>query len=208
MSGLREERRRCRVGVCWPPRWCWPAAPGRRGDPTPGVTLAPPTPAGMDEAAHRARRRATDVRGRLQLHREPAPVRQQGPGRRRRRHHPQPRHGSSSVWTSAATCSASATRSPARSPASTSTSQARSRATSSARPSQVEYRILSSADRIAALQNNQVDIVVKTMSITCERKKLVDVLDRVPLRQPADPRATRLDDRAGRPTCPASGCAP
>jgi polar amino acid transport system substrate-binding protein len=41
-------------------------------------------------------------------------------------------------------------------------------------PSQVEYRILSSADRIAALQNNQVDIVVKTMSITCERKKLVN----------------------------------
>jgi polar amino acid transport system substrate-binding protein len=41
-------------------------------------------------------------------------------------------------------------------------------------PSQVEYRILSSADRVTALQNNQVDIVVKTMSITCERKKLVN----------------------------------
>ena len=41
-------------------------------------------------------------------------------------------------------------------------------------PSQVEYRILSSADRVAALQNNQVDIVVKTMTITCERKKLVN----------------------------------
>jgi polar amino acid transport system substrate-binding protein len=40
-------------------------------------------------------------------------------------------------------------------------------------PSQVEYRILSSADRIAALQNNQVDVVVKTMSITCDRKKQV-----------------------------------
>src|SRR5712671_5245650 len=40
-------------------------------------------------------------------------------------------------------------------------------------PSQVEYRILSSADRVAALQNNQVDIVVKTMSITCDRKKQV-----------------------------------
>lgn len=40
-------------------------------------------------------------------------------------------------------------------------------------PSQVEYRILSSADRIAALENNQVDIVVKTMSITCERKQRV-----------------------------------
>jgi polar amino acid transport system substrate-binding protein len=41
-------------------------------------------------------------------------------------------------------------------------------------PSQVEYRILSSADRTTALQNNQVDIVVKTMSITCERRKLVN----------------------------------
>src|SRR5690348_11249109 len=40
-------------------------------------------------------------------------------------------------------------------------------------PSQVEYRILSSADRIAALQNNQVDVVVKTMTITCARKKQV-----------------------------------
>lgn len=37
----------------------------------------------------------------------------------------------------------------------------------------VEYRILSSADRITALQNNTVDIVVKTMTITCERRKQV-----------------------------------
>lgn len=41
-------------------------------------------------------------------------------------------------------------------------------------PSQVEYRILSSADRIAALENDQVDIVVKTMSITCERRERVN----------------------------------
>jgi polar amino acid transport system substrate-binding protein len=41
-------------------------------------------------------------------------------------------------------------------------------------PSQVEYRILTSADRITALENNQVDIVVKTMSITCERRELVN----------------------------------
>ena len=40
--------------------------------------------------------------------------------------------------------------------------------------SAVEYRILSSADRITALQNNAVDIVVKTMTITCERRKLVN----------------------------------
>lgn len=41
-------------------------------------------------------------------------------------------------------------------------------------PSQVEYRILSSADRITALRENTVDIVVKTMTITCERRKLVN----------------------------------
>ncbi|MBX7431976.1 glutamate ABC transporter substrate-binding protein [Mycobacterium sp. Y57] len=41
-------------------------------------------------------------------------------------------------------------------------------------PSQVEYRILSSADRVAALENNEVDVVVKTMTITCERKELVN----------------------------------
>ncbi len=42
------------------------------------------------------------------------------------------------------------------------------------RPSAVEYRILSSADRITALQNNTVDIVVKTMTMTCERRALVN----------------------------------
>lgn len=41
-------------------------------------------------------------------------------------------------------------------------------------PSKVEYRILSSADRIAALQDNTVDIVAKTMTINCERRKLVN----------------------------------
>ena len=41
-------------------------------------------------------------------------------------------------------------------------------------PAAVEYRILSSADRITALQNNTVDIVVKTMTITCERRKQVN----------------------------------
>jgi polar amino acid transport system substrate-binding protein len=41
-------------------------------------------------------------------------------------------------------------------------------------PSQVEYRILSSADRITALEKNGVDIVVKSMSITCERRKQVN----------------------------------
>jgi polar amino acid transport system substrate-binding protein len=41
-------------------------------------------------------------------------------------------------------------------------------------PSQVEYRILSSDERITALQKSEVDIVVKTMTITCERRKQVN----------------------------------
>lgn len=41
------------------------------------------------------------------------------------------------------------------------------------KPTAVEYRILSSAERIAALEANDVDIVVKTMTMTCERRKQV-----------------------------------
>lgn len=41
-------------------------------------------------------------------------------------------------------------------------------------PAATEYRILSSAERITALQKSLVDIVVKTMTITCERRKLVN----------------------------------
>lgn len=41
-------------------------------------------------------------------------------------------------------------------------------------PELVEYRILSSAEREQALQNSTVDIVAKTMSITCARRERVD----------------------------------
>src|SRR5437588_7535024 len=41
-------------------------------------------------------------------------------------------------------------------------------------PSQIEYRILSSAERIAALENSDVDVVVKTMTITCDRRREVN----------------------------------
>lgn len=41
-------------------------------------------------------------------------------------------------------------------------------------PSHIEYRILSAAERITALQKSEVDIVVKTMTITCERRKQVN----------------------------------
>ena len=41
-------------------------------------------------------------------------------------------------------------------------------------PHRVEYRILGSADRERALQDHSVDIVVKTMTITCDRRQRVD----------------------------------
>ena len=78
-------------------------------------------------------------------------------------------------------------------------------------PSQVEYRILSSADRITALQNNQVDIVVKTMTITCERRKLV-ATSRRSISMPTNaswPRAIRRSrrpsDLSGKRVCVAKG---
>ena len=74
-------------------------------------------------------------------------------------------------------------------------------------PSHVEYRILSSEERITALQNAEVDIVVKTMTITCERRKLVNFSTVYLDAQSAHPRPARLDDQPSRPTCPASGCA-
>lgn len=77
-------------------------------------------------------------------------------------------------------------------------------------PSQVEYRILSSADRISALQNNEVDIVVKTMSITCERKELVN-FSTVYLNAyqrilaPRDSAITQASDLPGKRVCAAKG---
>jgi polar amino acid transport system substrate-binding protein len=77
-------------------------------------------------------------------------------------------------------------------------------------PSQVEYRILSSADRIAALQNNQVDIVVKTMSITCQRRKLVNfstpylsVNQRI--LAPRDSPISQASDLSGKRVCAVKG---
>ncbi|PPJ20023.1 ABC transporter substrate-binding protein [Nocardia nova] len=41
-------------------------------------------------------------------------------------------------------------------------------------PRRIEYRILGSADRERALQDHSVDVVVKTMTITCDRRQRVD----------------------------------
>ena len=40
-------------------------------------------------------------------------------------------------------------------------------------PDQVEFRSLTSANRIEALEDNQVDLVIRSMSITCERREQV-----------------------------------
>jgi polar amino acid transport system substrate-binding protein len=77
-------------------------------------------------------------------------------------------------------------------------------------PSQVEYRILSSADRITALQNNQVDIVVKTMSITCERKRLVNfstvyLVANQRILAPRDSTISQAGDLSGKRVCAVKG---
>jgi polar amino acid transport system substrate-binding protein len=77
-------------------------------------------------------------------------------------------------------------------------------------PSQVEYRILSSAERITALQKGEVDAVVKTMTITCERRKLVnfstvylDASQRI--LAPRDASITKPADLSGKRVCVARG---
>ncbi len=77
-------------------------------------------------------------------------------------------------------------------------------------PAAVEYRILSSADRITALQNNTVDIVVKTMTITCERRKQVSfssvyftAFQRI--LAPRDSAITGPESMAGKRVCVARG---
>src|SRR3954469_3774439 len=77
-------------------------------------------------------------------------------------------------------------------------------------PSQAEYRILSSADRVAALQNDQVDIVVKTMSITCERKKLVNfstvyLVANQRILAPRDSPIAQATDLSGKRVCAVKG---
>lgn len=77
-------------------------------------------------------------------------------------------------------------------------------------PSQVEYRILASAERIAALEKSEVDIVVKTMSITCSRRKLVNfstvyLVANQRLLVPRDSAIRRASDLSGKRVCVAQG---
>ena len=77
-------------------------------------------------------------------------------------------------------------------------------------PSQVEYRILSSDERVTALQKSEVDVVVKTMTITCERRKQVnfstvylDAYQRI--LAPRDSPITKASDLSGKRVCVARG---
>jgi polar amino acid transport system substrate-binding protein len=77
-------------------------------------------------------------------------------------------------------------------------------------PSHVEYRILSSDERVTALQKSEVDVVVKTMTITCERRKLVnfstvylDASQRILV--PRDSPISRVADLSGKRVCVARG---
>ncbi len=77
-------------------------------------------------------------------------------------------------------------------------------------PSLVEYRILSSDERITALQKGEVDAVVKTMTITCDRRKQVnfstvylDASQRI--LAPRDSAITKPADLSGKRVCVAKG---
>jgi polar amino acid transport system substrate-binding protein len=77
-------------------------------------------------------------------------------------------------------------------------------------PSQVEYRILSSDERVTALQKSEVDVVVKTMTITCERRKQVnfstvylDATQRILASR--DSAITKPSDLSGKRVCVARG---
>lgn len=77
-------------------------------------------------------------------------------------------------------------------------------------PDRVEFRVLSSADRIRALQDRTVDVVVKTMTITCERRAQVafsTVYFEARQRVLAMKQSGVLDtgDLAGRRVCAAAG---
>ena len=77
-------------------------------------------------------------------------------------------------------------------------------------PAQVDYRILSSAERITALEKAEVDVVVKTMTINCERRKQVnfstvylDVAQRILASR--DSPITKPADLSGKRVCVAKG---
>jgi polar amino acid transport system substrate-binding protein len=77
-------------------------------------------------------------------------------------------------------------------------------------PSHVEYRILSSDERITALQQSEVDVVVKTMTITCERRKQVNfstvyLMANQRILAPRDSTISQVSDLSGKRVCVVDG---
>ncbi|MGV9676287.1 glutamate ABC transporter substrate-binding protein [Nocardia sp. NPDC003482] len=77
-------------------------------------------------------------------------------------------------------------------------------------PERVEYRMLSSAERERALQEHTVDVVVKTMTITCDRRQRVDFsttyfLSHQRILAMRNSGITGLGDLAGKRVCVAAG---
>ncbi|MBF6329108.1 glutamate ABC transporter substrate-binding protein [Nocardia transvalensis] len=77
-------------------------------------------------------------------------------------------------------------------------------------PERVEYRMLSSAERERALQEHTVDVVVKTMTITCDRRQRVDFstpyfLSHQRVLAVKNSGITGLADLAGKRVCVAAG---
>ncbi|NNH75941.1 glutamate ABC transporter substrate-binding protein [Nocardia uniformis] len=77
-------------------------------------------------------------------------------------------------------------------------------------PEKVEFHMLGSAEREQALQNHTVDVVVKTMTITCERRQRVSfstsyLQAHQRVLTVRDSGITGLSDLAGRRVCVVSG---
>lgn len=85
-------------------------------------------------------------------------------------------------------------------------------------PDQVQYRMIPDADRESALQRHRVDIIAKTMTITCERKQKIsfsteyfEAHQRVLVLEPGDglptdiPKITDIADLAGHKVCAIKG---
>jgi polar amino acid transport system substrate-binding protein len=77
-------------------------------------------------------------------------------------------------------------------------------------PNKIQFRVLTSAQRIPALQNNEVDIVVETMTINCERRKDVEFSQvyyeagqRVLVKENSE--YTGIDSLGGKKVCAAKG---
>jgi polar amino acid transport system substrate-binding protein len=77
-------------------------------------------------------------------------------------------------------------------------------------PNKIQYKVLTSGQRIDALKNDQVDLVVQTMTITCDRRKEVDFSSvyymagqKVLVKSDADYKG--IQDLGGKKVCAAKG---